>query len=166
MFIVPKRGKLKRPTEIGSIVQNVSLESWDLRPALNQVFATGPGDGVAQLQVVLCLMLRQLGTASRERAAADDPAGDGTTGQGVEEGTRLGRLLRISKSAQAGQANTECQGSMAESSGESWCIVFPDLQSAPRILHASQLGRSRCRGAAGDAAQQSRDEAPLSTGNG
>ncbi len=44
---------------------------------------------------------------------------------------------------------------MAESSGESWCIVFPDLQSAPRILHASQLGRCRCGGAAGHAAQQS-----------
>jgi hypothetical protein len=71
---------------------------------------------------------------------------------------------RISKSPQARQADTECQRSMAESSGESWCIVFPDLQSAPRILHAVELGRSRCGGAARDAAQQSRDEAPLSTG--
>ena len=49
---------------------------------------------------------------------------------------------------------------------KSWRAVFPDLQSTPRILHASQLGRSRCRGATGDAAQQSRDEASLPTRNG
>jgi integrase len=79
---------------------------------------------------------------------------------------RLGKRVRFPESPQVGQADTDCQGSMAENSGESWRIVFPHLQSASRILHASQLGRARCRRAAGDAAQQSRDEAPLSTGNG
>ena len=55
---------------------------------------------------------------------------------------------------------------MAHSSRQSWRIVFPDLQSASRILHASQLGRARRGGATGDAAQQSRDETPLSAWDG
>jgi len=47
---------------------------------------------------------------------------------------------------------------MADRFEERWRAVFPDLHSASRILHASQLGRSRCGGAARDAAQQSRDD--------
>jgi len=43
---------------------------------------------------------------------------------------------------------------------------FSDLQSASRILYAVELGRSRCGGAVRHAAQQSRDETPLSTRNG
>ena len=31
---------------------------------------------------------------------------------------------------------------MADGSEECWCTVFSDLQSASRILYASQLGRS------------------------
>src|SRR5882672_2572236 len=38
-----------------------------------------------------------------------------------------------------------CQTSMADCSGESWRIVFPDLRSVSRVLHPCQLGRDRGR---------------------
>jgi hypothetical protein len=41
---------------------------------------------------------------------------------------------------------------MANGSKEGWCAVFPDLQFAPRILHAIELGRSGRGVAASNAA--------------
>jgi integrase len=42
---------------------------------------------------------------------------------------------------------------------------FPIYNLRHVFCITTQLGRSRCRGAAGDAAQQSRDETPLPTRN-
>jgi hypothetical protein len=77
-----------------------------------------------------------------------------------------GKTYSLAAAATSRPTRRNCQASLANDSGEGWRAVFPDLHSAPRILHTSQLGRARCSGAAGDATQQSRDEAALSARNG
>jgi len=77
------------------------------------------------------------------------------------------KLLRISKSAQAGQANTECQG---EHGGKLWGKAGVSYFPIYNLRHVFCTRLSWVAPDAvvqrGDAAQQSRDEAPLSTGNG
>ena len=55
-------------------------------------------------------------------------------------------------SPRARQTNMHCQTRMADGFEKSWRALLPDLQPAPRILHAAQLGCTRRGGTAGDTA--------------
>ena len=78
----------------------------------------------------------------------------------------VGKSVRLSQLAQIGGTRGKRERGLAIGVEESGSAVLPDLQPPPRFLHASQLGGSGCGGATGHAAQQSRNEASLPTGDG
>jgi len=94
-------------------------------------------------------------------ASTVEPAGLRRS-EGVETGAKVGQSICLSESAQAWQAYWECQTSMADGSKEVRCAVFPDLQFAARILHAIELGRSRCGAAASSGIAVQRRNATIS----